>query len=137
MAYWLVKTEPGSWSWDDQVKSGVSGGEWTGVRNPQARAHLKAMRKGDRVFFYHTGNEKAVIGIAEVVREAHPDSTDPEGSAVDIKAIEPLKRPVSLAEVKADPLLGDMVLAKAPRLSVQPVTETEWQRILELSKAKG
>lgn len=134
MAKWLVKTEPGSWSWDDQVRTGEKGTEWTGVKNPQARAHLKAMKKGDRVLFYHTGDVKAVVGIAEVIGEAHPDSTDPEWIAVDIKAVEALRRPVTLAEVKADPEIGGMILSRAPRLSVQPVTEAEWTRIVALSR---
>lgn len=133
MAYWLVKTEPEVWSWDDQVECGAKGTEWTGVKNPQARANLKAMKNGDRVFFYHTGGVKAVVGIAEVIAEAHPDSTDPEWTAVDIKAIEPLARPVTLAEVKADPELRDMVLAKNARLSVQPVSAAEWKHILDLA----
>ncbi|MCW5713048.1 MAG: EVE domain-containing protein [Bauldia sp.] len=134
MAHWLVKTEPESWSWDDQMKQGAKGGEWTGVRNPQANRHMREMRKGDRVFFYHTGKEKQVVGIAEVVGEAHPDSTDAAYPAVDLRAVEALKRPVTLAEVKADALLKDGTLARAPRLSVQPVTDAEWQRIMELSK---
>ena len=134
MAYWLVKSEPGSWPWGDHLKAAKD--EWTGVRNPQARAHLKAMKKGDRVFFYHTGDEKSVVGISEVVGEAHPDSTDPDWTAVDLRAVEPVKRPVSLAEIKSDPALKDMVLARYPRLSVQPVTDAEWKRILQLSGAK-
>jgi len=134
MANWLVKTEPDSWSWDDQVKQGAKGGEWTGVRNPQANRHMREMKKGDRVFFYHTGKEKQVVGIAEVVAEAHPDSTDEAYPAVDLRAVEKLARPVTLAEVKADPALKEMVLARAPRLSVQPVSDDEWERIVALSK---
>lgn len=134
MAYWLVKTEPEVWSWDDQVASGAKGTEWTGVKNPQARIHLKAMKTGDQVFFYHTGGVKAVVGIAEVIAEGHPDSTDAAWTAVDLKAVEPMKRPVTLAEVKADPELKDMVLAKNARLSVQPVTVAEWKHILAMAK---
>jgi predicted RNA-binding protein with PUA-like domain len=134
VANWLVKTEPESWSWDDQEKQGAKGGEWTGVRNPQANRYMREMKKGDRVFFYHTGKEKQVVGIAEVVGEAHPDSTDAAYPAVDIRAVEPLAKPVTLAEVKADAALKDMILARAPRLSVQPVTDAEWQRIIALAK---
>ena len=129
MAYWLLKTEPDSYSWDDQVKKGAKGDAWTGVRNFRAREHLNAMKKGDLAFFYHTGDEKQVVGIVEVIREAYPDPTDKEGvfSAVDLKAVKPLKKPVTLAAVKADKRLKDMVLAKQPRLSVQPVTAEEWK----------
>jgi predicted RNA-binding protein with PUA-like domain len=129
MAYWLLKTEPDSYSWDDQVKKGAKGDAWTGVRNFRAREHLKAMKKGDLAFFYHTGDEKQVVGIVEVIREGYPDPTDKEGvfTAVDIKAVKPLKKPVTLAAVKADKRLKEMVLAKQPRLSVQPVTAEEWK----------
>ena len=129
MAYWLLKTEPDSYSWDDQVKRGAKGDAWTGVRNFRARQHLTAMKKGDLAFFYHTGDEKQVVGIVEVIREAYPDPTDKDGvfKAVDIKAVKPLKAPVTLAAVKADKRLKDMVLAKQPRLSVQPVTAEEWK----------
>jgi predicted RNA-binding protein with PUA-like domain len=131
MAYWLLKTEPDSYSWDDQVKKGAKGDAWTGVRNFRAREHLKAMKKGDLAFFYHTGDEKQVVGVVEVIREAYPDPTDKEGvfKAVDIKAVKPLKQPVTLAAVKADKRLKEMVLAKQPRLSVQPVTADEWKII--------
>ena len=134
MAYWLLKTEPDSYSWDDQVKKGAKGDAWTGVRNFRARDYLKAMKKGDLAFFYHTGDEKQVVGIAEVIREAYPDPTDKEGvfTAVDIKALKPLKRPVTLAAVKADKRLKDMVLAKQPRLSVQPVTAEEWKIVSKM-----
>ena len=129
MAYWLLKTEPDSYSWDDQVKRGAKGDAWTGVRNFRARGHLTAMKKGDLAFFYHTGDEKQVVGIVEVIREAYPDPTDKDGvfKAVDLKAVKPLKAPVTLAAVKADKRLRDMVLAKQPRLSVQPVTAEEWK----------
>jgi predicted RNA-binding protein with PUA-like domain len=134
MAYWLLKTEPDSFSWDNQVKKGAKGEPWTGVRNFRAREHLKAMKKGDLAFFYHTGDEKQVVGIAEVIREAYPDPTDKDGVfvAVDIKAVKPLKKPVTLASVKADKRLKDMVLAKQPRLSVQPVTPEEWKIVCGL-----
>jgi len=122
MAYWLLKTEPDSYSWDDQVKKGAKGDAWTGVRNFRAREHLNTMKKGDLAFFYHTGDEKQVVGVVEVIREAYPDPTDKEGTfkAVDIKA------------VKADKRLKDMVLAKQPRLSVQPVTAEEWKIVSKM-----
>jgi predicted RNA-binding protein with PUA-like domain len=134
MAYWLLKTEPDSYSWDDQVKKGAKGDAWTGVRNFRARGHLTAMKKGDLAFFYHTGDEKQVVGIVEVIREAYPDPTDKEGvfKAVDIKAVKPLKKPVTLAAVKADKRLKEMVLAKQPRLSVQPVSAEEWKIVCAL-----
>jgi predicted RNA-binding protein with PUA-like domain len=134
MAYWLLKTEPDSYSWDDLVKKGAKGDAWTGVRNFRARAHLDAMKKGDLAFFYHTGDEKQVVGIAEVIREAYPDPTDKEGvfKAVDVKAVKPNKQPVTLAAVKADRRLKDMVLAKQPRLSVQPVTAEEWKIVSKM-----
>ena len=134
MAYWLLKTEPDSYSWDDQVKKGAKGDAWTGVRNFRARGHLTAMKKGDLAFFYHTGDEKQVVGIVEVIREAYPDPTDKEGvfKAVDIRAVKPLKKPVTLAVVKADKRLKEMVLAKQPRLSVQPVTAEEWKIVSKM-----
>jgi predicted RNA-binding protein with PUA-like domain len=134
MAYWLLKTEPDSYSWDDQVKKGAKGDAWTGVRNFRARGHLNAMKKGDLAFFYHTGDEKQVVGIVEIIREAYPDPTDKEGvfKAVDLKAVKPLKQPVTLAAVKADKRLKDMVLAKQQRLSVQPVTAEEWKIVSKM-----
>src|SRR5665213_2210261 len=112
MAYWLVKSEPETWSWDAHGKAGNDA--WTGVRNHQAKAHLKAMKTGDKVFFYHSGDSKAVVGVSAVVREAYPDPTDASGAfmAVDLAAGEPLMRPVSLAEIKANPALANMVLVK-------------------------
>jgi predicted RNA-binding protein with PUA-like domain len=135
MAYWLVKSEPGTWSWDDHVKAGADA--WTGVRNFQAKAHLAAMKRGDKVFFYHSGDEKAVVGVSEVVRAAYPDATDPTGKfiAVDLKAVSKLKRPVSLTEIKATPSLADMVLVRNSRLSVQPVTADQWALIDKMAKA--
>ncbi len=134
MAYWLLKTEPDSYSWDDQVKKGAKGDAWTGVRNFRAREHLKAMKKGDLAFFYHTGDEKQVVGVVEVIREGYPDPTDKEGvfTAVDLKAVKPLKQPVTLAAVKADKRLKDMVLARQPRLSVQPVSPEEWKIVSKM-----
>lgn len=136
MAYWLVKSEPDTWSWDQHVKKGADA--WTGVRNFQARAHLNAMKKGDKVFYYHTGDEKAVVGVSEVAKEAYPDATDADGKfvCVDLKAVEPLKTPVTLAAIKADKAFKDMVLVKAARLSVQPVTADEWKAIRKLGGLK-
>src|SRR5580698_2313642 len=132
MAYWLVKSEPETCSWDAHVKAGDDA--WTGVRNHQAKAHEKAMKTGDKVFYYHSGDQKAVVGTSTVVREAYPDPTDAKGAfvAVDLKADKPLKRPVSLAEIKANPDLANMVLVKNSRLSVQPVTADEWKTINDL-----
>ncbi len=129
MAYWLLKTEPDTFSWNDQVKKGAAGEPWTGVRNFTARRHLKAMKKGDRAFFYHTGEERQIVGTVEVIREAYRDPTDERGVflAVDVQALRPLRKPVTLAEVKSEPRLKDMALVKCSRLSVQPVTEKEWE----------
>lgn len=134
MAHWLLKTEPEEFSWDDQVRRGAKGEPWTGVRNFRARRNLKAMKKGERAFFYHTGKQKQVVGIAEVIREAYADPTDPEGIfvAVDVKAVTPLLRPVTLAAVKASPRLKDMALVKYSRLSVQPVTVSEWKIVCSM-----
>lgn len=134
MAYWLFKSEPATWSWDDQVARGAAGEEWHGVRNYQARNHMRAMKLGDRGFFYHSNEGREIVGIVEVCAETHPDSTtdDPRWDCVDVKAVAPLPRPVSLDTCKADPRLADMVLVKNARLSVQPVTEAEWAAICDL-----
>jgi len=128
MRYWLFKSEPNTWSWDDQVARGEAGEEWDGVRNYQARNNMREMRLGDRGFFYHSLKEKAIVGIVEVISEAHPDSTtdDPRWDCVDIKAVQPMPRPVTLDMCKADERLKDMVLVNNSRLSVQPVTAGEW-----------
>ena len=135
MRYWLFKSEPSTWGWDQQVAKGDAGEEWDGVRNYQARNFMRDMAVGDRGFFYHSQKEKSVVGIVEVCAEAHPDSTtdDDRWDCVDIKAIKPVKNPVSLDMIKADPRLAEMVLVKSSRLSVQPVTEEEWTIILDLS----
>jgi predicted RNA-binding protein with PUA-like domain len=127
--YWLLKTEPEEFSWDDQVSRDAPGEPWTGVRNFRARSNLKKMKKGEHAFFYHTGKEKRVVGIVEVVREAYPDPTDPEGVfvAVAVRHVKALPQPVTLAAVKAEPRLKQMALAKYARLSVQPVTQEEWR----------
>jgi predicted RNA-binding protein with PUA-like domain len=129
MAYWLLKTEPEEFSWDDQVARGAKGEPWTGVRNFIARRNLKQMKQGDKALFYHTGDQKRVVGIVEVVREAYPDPTDEKKIfvAVTVKALEPLPKPVTLAAVKAEPRLKEMALVKYSRLSVQPVTPAEWK----------
>jgi predicted RNA-binding protein with PUA-like domain len=129
MAYWLLKTEPDVFSWDDQVKRGAKGEPWTGVRNFTARRHMTEMKKGDHAFFYHTGDEKQIVGIVEVIREAYPDPTDEKGvfKALDVKAVKPLPKPVTLAAIKAAPRLKAMALVKYSRLSVQPVTAQEWK----------
>ena len=134
MRYWLVKSEPGSWSWDQQVEAGTA--EWDGVRNHQAKNNLAAMAFGDRVFFYHSVHGTEVVGIAEVAAVAHPDSTDKTGRwlAADIKAVRPFARPVSIREIKADPRLADMALVKNSRLSVQPVTEEQWRIVCALGE---
>lgn len=136
MQYWLFKSEPSVWGWDDQVAKGEAGEEWDGVRNYQARNFMRDMSVGDRGFFYHSQKEKAVVGIVEVCKEAHPDSTtdDPRWECVDIKAIEPLKTAVTLETIKADPRLAEMSLVKSSRLSVQPVRAEEWQIICTLGE---
>jgi predicted RNA-binding protein with PUA-like domain len=131
MAYWLLKTEPGTFSWDDQVKRGAKGEPWSGVRNHQAKRNLMTMKKGERAFFYHSGEGKEVVGIVEVIREHYPDPIDPTGKfvMVDVKAIEPLGKPVTLVAAKAEPRLKKMVLVNNTRLSVQPVAADEWKVI--------
>jgi predicted RNA-binding protein with PUA-like domain len=130
-AYWLVKSEPDAFSWEQQVEHGVE--PWTGVRNHQAKKNLQAMRRGDLAFFYHSNIGKEIVGVVEVVREAYPDPTDEAWVCVDVKAVSPLPRPVTLATIKADPALSDMALVRLSRLSVGPVTSSEWAHICELS----
>ena len=134
MNYWLVKQEPTAYSWDDFVKDGKTA--WTGVRNFQARNNLRSMKAGDRVLFYHSVTDKAIIGEAEVVRESFTDPTATEGNwiAVELKPIKTLRRRVSLEEIKADKKLGQLALVRSPRLSVMPVTADEYRAILALSK---
>ncbi len=135
--YWLFKSEPNAWSWDDQVAKGDTGEEWDGVRNYQARNIMRQMEIGDLGFFYHSQKEKSVVGIVEIIAPAHPDSTtnDDRWECVDIKAVRALKNPVTLAMCKSDPRLADMVLVKNTRLSVQPITPAEWDVILELGNS--
>ena len=135
MRYWLFKSEPSTWSWDNQVAKGDAGEEWDGVRNYQARNFMREMKLGDHGFFYHSQKEKSVVGIVEVCAEVHPDSTtdDDRWECVDIKAVATVKTPVSLDMIKADPRLAEMVLVKNSRLSVQPVTDGEWQVIFGIA----
>ena len=134
MNHWLFKSEAETWSWDDQVARGDAGQQWDGVRNFQARNHMQAMKQGDLGFFYHSGSVKAVVGVVEVIAEAHPDSTadDPRWTCVDIRAVAPFPQPVTLETIKSDARLKDMVLVKNSRLSVQPVTAEEWAIVCAL-----
>ena len=136
MAYWLFKSEPSTWSWDDQLAKGEEGEEWDGVRNYQARNHMREMKVGDRGFFYHSQKDKEIVGIVEVIAEVHQDSTtdDERWECVDIKAISSVPEPVTLAQIKADGRLDEMVLVKNTRLSVQPVSESEWRIICNMAK---
>ncbi|MEM9524113.1 MAG: EVE domain-containing protein [Pseudomonadota bacterium] len=136
MAYWLFKSEPSVWSWKDQVARGETGEEWDGVRNYQARNNMRAMRVGDRGFFYHSQSEKAVVGIVEVCAEAHPDTTtdDDRWECVDVKAVTAMPVPVTLDMCKKEPRLAEMALLRNSRLSVQPVTDAEWAVICELGR---
>jgi predicted RNA-binding protein with PUA-like domain len=136
MAYWLIKSEPSAYSWDQLVKDKKT--SWTGVRNFQAQINLKAMKVGDRAFFYHSGEGKEIVGIAEVVKTAYPDSTDKEGKSVtvDFKAVEPVKKKVTLAEIKADPKFKEMKLVRQSRLSVSPVSDEHWKLLLKMASGK-
>lgn len=139
MAHWLLKTEPETFSWDDQLKRGGKGEPWSGVRNHQAKNNLMKMKKGDRAFFYHSGGAKEIVGVAEVIREYYPDPTAATGEpwvAVDVKAIAPMQTPVRLADAKAEPRLKAMVLVNNTRLSVQPVSAEEWKLICKTGGVK-
>lgn len=135
MAYWLFKSEPGTWGWNDQIARGDAGEQWDGVRNYQARNNMRAMKLGDQGFFYHSVDEKRIVGIVEVCKEVHPDSTtdDPRWECVDIRAVRPLANPVTLDMCKSDPRLAGMVLVNNSRLSVQPVSAEEWATVLNLA----
>ena len=139
MAYWLFKSEPNTWSWDNQVARGDAGEQWDGVRNYQARNNMRAMKLGDLGFFYHSVDEKRIVGVVEVCALAHPDSTtdDPRWDCVDIKAVAPFPRPVTLAEIKAEPRLSELALVRQSRLSVVPVSEAEWRLICQMGGYKG
>ena len=137
MAYWLFKSEPGAWSWDEQVAAGDGGAEWDGVRNYQAANNMKAMAVGDRGFFYHSVNEKQIVGIVEVTREYYPDPTDASGrfGMVDVRAVKAVTTPVTLADIKAEPALADLALVRQSRLSVVPVSEAEWTLLCAMAGA--
>jgi predicted RNA-binding protein with PUA-like domain len=139
MRHWLFKSEAETWSWEDQVAKGASGQEWDGVRNYQARNNMREMKRGDLGFFYHSNGAKAIVGLVEVIAEAHPDSStdDPRWDCVDIRAVAPMPRAVTLDTCKADARLSDMILVRNSRLSVQPVTDVEWAVICELGGYEG
>lgn len=139
MAYWLFKSEPDSWSWDQQKEAGQKGTEWTGVRNYQARNNMRAMALGDRGFFYHSNEGKEVVGIVEVCELAHVDSSadNPTWECVDIRAVEDMPKPVTLVDAKANPKLATMALTSNSRLSVQPVTDAEWAEVCRMGGLKG
>lgn len=139
MRYWLFKSEPSTWSWDQQAAKGDEGEEWDGVRNYQARNFMREMSVGDLGFFYHSQSEKAVVGVVEVIAEAHPDSKadDPRWECVDIKAVAAFPKPVTLDQVKETEELADMALVKQSRLSVQPVTEAEWAKVCQMGGYTG
>jgi len=137
VAYWLFKSEPGAWSWDDQVRDGIA--EWDGVRNYQAANNMKAMKVGDRGFFYHSVNEKRIVGVVEVVREYYADPTDPSGrfGMVDVKAVKPVKAPVTLKDIKAEPRLSGLALVRQSRLSVVPVSDDEWRTLCAMAETEA
>jgi len=135
MAHWLFKSEPSTWSFDQQVAAGEKGTYWNGVRNHLAKKHMMAMRVGERGFFYHSNEDKAIVGIVEVIKPYYPDHTDETGKfgMVDLRAVKPLRKKVTLAQIKGEPRLSEMVLVNNSRLSVQPVSAEEWRIILELA----
>ena len=139
MAYWLMKSEPGTWSWDDQVKAGAKGTAWDGVRNHQAKLNLMKMKVGDRAFFYHSGDEKQVVGILEIVGEQRPDPSDKTGKfvVVEVKAAAPMPTHVTLSMCNGEKGLAKMVLRNNTRLSVQPVTGAEWSIVCKLGGLKS
>ena len=135
MNYWLVKSEPSAWSWDQQVAKGAKGEAWTGVRNHTAKLNMMKMKKGDRAFFYHSNIGKNIVGIIEIIREAHPDPSAQAGEpwvVVDVKALDPMPKPVSIDAIKTEPKLKAMVLINNTRLSVQPVTADEWKTVCKM-----
>ncbi|MEM1006962.1 MAG: EVE domain-containing protein [Pseudomonadota bacterium] len=139
MAFWLFKSEPSTWSWDQQVAKGAKGEEWDGVRNYQARNFMRQMVLGDRGFFYHSQKDREIVGIVEVCAEAHPDSTtdDARWDCVDIKAVRPFQVPVTLDQIKTEERLSEMVLVKNSRLSVQPVSDAEWRMICDMGQTQA
>jgi predicted RNA-binding protein with PUA-like domain len=133
MAFWLFKSEPEAFSWDELVKAGKAGTEWTGVKNYAARNHMRAMKKGDKAFYYHSGSERRIVGIAEIIKTVHADSTDAEWECVDIAAVKPVPKPVALDQIKAEKKLADMALVRISRLSVQPVSDREWDIVAKMA----
>jgi predicted RNA-binding protein with PUA-like domain len=138
MKYWLLKSEPEAWSWDMQKKKGAKGEPWSGVRNHTAKQNMMAMKKGDLGFFYHSGDEKAVVGIVEVIGEYRPDPTDEKGifGLVIVKAVKDMPKPVTLADCKVNPKLAEMSLVNSFRLSVQPVRDAEWKEVCKMGRLK-
>ena len=138
MHYWLLKSEPGTWSWDDQIAKGDEGEGWDGVRNHQASNNMKAMELGDLCFFYHSVNEKRIVGIVEVIELYHPDPTDPTGrfGMVTVKAVRPVEKPVTLAEIKANPALEGIALVRQSRLSVLPLSPEHWNELLRMAETR-
>lgn len=134
MAYWLMKSEPSVWSWEQQVAAGAKGTHWNGVRNHLAKKHLMSMRLGEQAFFYHSNEGKEIVGVVEVIKLFYPDPSDESGrfGMVDVRALKPLKKPVTLAQVKATPDLANMSLVTSMRLSVQPVTDDEWRIVCKM-----
>ncbi|HCV87988.1 MAG TPA: EVE domain-containing protein [Alphaproteobacteria bacterium] len=134
MNYWLMKSEPSTWSWDDQIAKGETGEGWDGVRNHQASNNMKAMEIGDLAFFYHSVNEKQIVGIVEVIELYHPDPTDASGrfGMVTVKAVKPMTKPVTLADIKADQRLAEMALVRQARLSVTPVSADQWAMLMDM-----
>lgn len=135
MQYWLIKSEPDAWSWDEQKAAGAKGTEWTGIRNHTAKLNMMKMKKGDRAFFYHSNIGKEIVGIAEIVKEHHPDPTAEPGTpwvCVDVKAVQDLPKPVSLAAIKAEPKLANVAIIKQSRLSVPPITAEEWKLLCKM-----
>ena len=137
MAYWLFKSEPGAWSWDDHVRDGTA--EWDGVRNHQASNNMKAMKTGDLGFFYHSVNEKRIVGIVEVAKEYYPDPSDKSGrfGMVDVKAVKPMKEPVTLARIKDEPRLDGIALVRQSRLSVMPIEPEHWSLICAMGETEA
>jgi predicted RNA-binding protein with PUA-like domain len=134
MNYWLMKSEPSTWSWDDQIAKGETGEGWDGVRNHQASNNMKTMEIGDLAFFYHSVNEKQIVGIVEVIELYHPDPTDASGrfGMVRVKAVKPMTKPVTLADIKADQRLAEMALVRQSRLSVTPVSADQWAMLMDM-----
>jgi len=133
MAYWLMKSEPGSYSWDDLARDGKT--EWDGVRNAAARIHLRSMERGDQAFFYHSGEERSVVGVMRITRKGRPDGADGKWVSVAVEPVRPLATPVTLKAIKADPRLKELEMVRQSRLSVSPVREDEWSAILDLAKS--